>query len=76
MASWRDREIKGVLLDITGALFESGSREPIEGSVEAIQRLDYINYNQRLDYINYNLISSPVVNVVYKGERKSVAGHN
>ncbi|XP_056004921.1 uncharacterized protein LOC125660289 [Ostrea edulis] len=39
MASWRDREIKGVLLDITGALFESGSREPIEGSVEAIQRL-------------------------------------
>jgi hypothetical protein len=64
MTSWTDRKIKGVLLDITGALFESGAKEPIEGSVEAVQRLDYNNYHiehtsgciiQRLiDYNNHH----------------------
>ncbi|CAC5407212.1 LHPP [Mytilus coruscus] len=33
------KNVKGVLLDITGVLFESGASEPIKGSIEAIKRL-------------------------------------
>ncbi|XP_062577264.1 phospholysine phosphohistidine inorganic pyrophosphate phosphatase-like [Saccostrea cucullata] len=39
MASWTKRKVKGVLLDISGVLFESGAGVPIDGSVEAVQRL-------------------------------------
>lgn len=40
MASWNNnRKIKGVLLDISGVLFESGAGVPIDGSVEAVKRL-------------------------------------
>lgn len=35
--------IKGVLLDITGVLYESGQKQAINGSVEAIERLRSIN---------------------------------
>lgn len=34
------KNVKGVLLDITGVLFESGASEPIKGSVEAIKRYE------------------------------------
>lgn len=38
MASWNNnRKIKGVLLDISGVLFESGAGVPIDGSVEAVK---------------------------------------
>ena len=36
--SWCKPIIKGVLLDITGVLFESGANEAIPGSVEAIKK--------------------------------------
>lgn len=38
MTSWTDRKIKGVLLDISGVLFESGAGVAIGGSVEAVER--------------------------------------
>lgn len=36
---WNGRKVKGVLLDITGVLAESGAGERIKGSVKAVQAL-------------------------------------
>uniref|UniRef100_A0A2R5LD44 Phospholysine phosphohistidine inorganic pyrophosphate phosphatase n=2 Tax=Ornithodoros turicata TaxID=34597 RepID=A0A2R5LD44_9ACAR len=37
--SWLRKPIKGVLMDITGVLYESGQKKPIQGSVEAVKML-------------------------------------
>ncbi|XP_075529025.1 phospholysine phosphohistidine inorganic pyrophosphate phosphatase-like [Dermacentor variabilis] len=39
MASWLRRPIRGVLMDITGVLYDSGERKGIEGSADALKML-------------------------------------
>lgn len=35
---WLEKPIKGLLIDITGVLYESGKDKAINGSIEAIER--------------------------------------
>nr|XP_042895631.1 phospholysine phosphohistidine inorganic pyrophosphate phosphatase [Parasteatoda tepidariorum] len=48
MASFMGSEIKGILLDITGVLYESGNSGAILGSVNAIQRIQSLHIPFRL----------------------------
>jgi ribonucleotide monophosphatase NagD (HAD superfamily) len=34
-------DIKGVILDITGVLFESGEMKEIPGSIDAVKKYEY-----------------------------------
>ncbi|KAH7639368.1 hypothetical protein DERF_005636 [Dermatophagoides farinae] len=47
-SSWLSKPIKGLLLDITGVLYESGTSVAIPGSVEAISKLRHAGLPFRL----------------------------
>ncbi|XP_050705073.1 phospholysine phosphohistidine inorganic pyrophosphate phosphatase-like [Eriocheir sinensis] len=48
MMAWCSQPVRGVLLDITGVLYEGGSTVPIPGSVEAVERLKASGIGVRL----------------------------
>ncbi|KAK8767675.1 hypothetical protein V5799_005545 [Amblyomma americanum] len=41
--AWLRKPIRGILMDITGVLYESGERKAIEGSTEAVKMLRAAN---------------------------------
>ncbi|KAH7935886.1 hypothetical protein HPB52_014627 [Rhipicephalus sanguineus] len=44
--AWLRKPIRGILMDITGVLYESGERKAIEGSVDALKMYDDLSISQ------------------------------